>query len=242
MKEFKINEYITLKLEDNKTIIYVKDEEFMQCKALLLEIPTDKIKSLKNIESIDEVADRLDKALEFSDGGINDKIPPETEFWGHCSNLQTWFENNYDTRLLHKNLAFYLLKKLSEIGDPLAKKVFKDEIVKRISSGYIPVIKFLVETRHLDFFTNEEIKTLFQGYEFIKYNGKIIPMVQDTLDLSFLEIKDLSDVIGLNKLISLKSLDLGINNLVSLPESISNFKALQYLCLESNNLTSLPDQ
>ena len=36
MQQFKINEYITLKLIDNKTIIFVKDKEFKQCKYLLI--------------------------------------------------------------------------------------------------------------------------------------------------------------------------------------------------------------
>ena len=38
IKEFKVNDYITLKLEDGKTIIYVKGKRFDQCKYLLLNI------------------------------------------------------------------------------------------------------------------------------------------------------------------------------------------------------------
>ena len=43
--------------------------------------------------------------------------------------------------------AFPLLKQLTDVGDPLAKRVFKEEIVKRIESNYEPVINFLFENR-----------------------------------------------------------------------------------------------
>jgi hypothetical protein len=59
-------------------------------------------------------------------------IPPEIRFWAHCSNLETWGENNYDTRLIHSNLAFPLLKKLTEAGDQTKKNYHsnsQDQIV-----------------------------------------------------------------------------------------------------------------
>ena len=52
-------------------------------------------------------------------------------------NLQVWAEMNYDTRILHRNLAFPLLKKLAQVGDPIAKKALKDEIAKRFLSGNV---------------------------------------------------------------------------------------------------------
>ncbi|UCC19893.1 MAG: zinc-ribbon domain-containing protein [Promethearchaeota archaeon] len=45
--EFKINEFIKLKLENGKTVIYVKDEKFLQCKYLLIEIPKGQIKDFE---------------------------------------------------------------------------------------------------------------------------------------------------------------------------------------------------
>lgn len=65
----------------------------MQCKFLLLNIPVEKINFLDEIE-----------------------------FWGHCSNLQVWAENNYDTRLLHRNLSSPLLKQLSDLGDSILNR------------------------------------------------------------------------------------------------------------------------
>ena len=126
MKEFIVNEYITLKLEDGKVNIYVNGELFRQCKFLLINIPIEEISSFDDIESIDEAAERLSRNLEHH----KIEIPPETEFWGHCSNLQVWVEHNYDTKLLAQNLAFPLLKKLSSL-DPIARRIFKEEIAKR---------------------------------------------------------------------------------------------------------------
>jgi len=51
MKEFRVNKYITLKLENGKTIIYVNDKRFNQCKFLLLNISVNKISSFDEIGS-----------------------------------------------------------------------------------------------------------------------------------------------------------------------------------------------
>lgn len=127
--EFKVNEYITLKLEGDDdwkhTFIYINGREFDQYKFLLLNIPVERITSFDELESIDEVAERLGRSME-GQGIIEIDIPPEVEFWGHCSNLQVWYENNYDTRLLKSDLAFPLLEELTEAGDPIDKLVFRE--------------------------------------------------------------------------------------------------------------------
>ena len=89
------------------------------------------------------------------------RIPPETEFWGHCSNLQVWTENNYDTRLIHRNLAFPLLKRLIEAGDPVAERVFKEEIAKRFASCHLSVIHFLLFGDYLNYLSEEELDVLY---------------------------------------------------------------------------------
>ena len=80
-KTFKINKYLELRLEKNKSIIYVKRKKFRQCKYLLLSTPLENMDSLEELESLDEIADTLDDSLEFKES----IIPPELEFWGHCS-------------------------------------------------------------------------------------------------------------------------------------------------------------
>ena len=169
-KEFKVNDYLSLKLEGNITNIYVKERLFQQCKFLLLNIPIDEITSFDAFESIDEAADKLDRSLE--NPSSNFIIPPETEFWGHCSNLQVWYENNYDTRLIHSNLAFPLLKRLVEAGDVNAKRVFKEEIVNRYIEGNETVQTYLMEQGYLTNLENEELKLLaMELFEKENYTG-----------------------------------------------------------------------
>ncbi len=64
MKEFKVNEFITLKLVDNKTEIFIKNQMFRQCKFLLITIPIEQIDTYNELESIEEAAEKLDKSLE----------------------------------------------------------------------------------------------------------------------------------------------------------------------------------
>lgn len=156
---FRINEYITLKLENRQTKIYVGGEEFIRCKYLLLNIPIANVREYDNIRSIDETAEHLHHGLERNTSWKK-KITPEMEFWGHCSNLQAWVENNYNTALLHRNLAFPLLKKLTESGDPKARKVFKEEIAKRFSNGRFSVMCYLISGGYLSYLSEEEFETI----------------------------------------------------------------------------------
>jgi hypothetical protein len=158
MSEFKINDYITLKAENGKTEIYILGEKFIQCKFLLMDIPLEDISLVEEIGSIDETSDILNQS---SDTISN--VDFTTEFWAHCSNLQAWAENNYNTKLLHRNLAFPLLKKLTTAGDPVAKKVFKEEIAKRFSSGFIPVILYLVSEGYLSYLDKDEIEDALES-------------------------------------------------------------------------------
>jgi len=154
--EFVVNKFITLKLEEGKTHIYVNGNYFNQCKILLLNIPVNKISSLDEIESIDDAIEKIDQ--------LNEEliIHPEFIFWGHCSNLQVWAEYNYDSRLLHRNLAFPLLKELVNVGDPIAKQVFKEEIAKRIESGNLTVIIYLLNEGYLRYLEKEESENLLE--------------------------------------------------------------------------------
>ncbi len=158
-KEYQINDYLTLKLENKATTIYVDGKQFLQCKFLLLNIPIDKVREFDEIESIDEAAERLNHDLEYQN---KISINPETEFWAHCSNLQVWVEYNYDTRLLHSNLAFPLLKAITDAGDSLAREEFKREIKIRIESFNPPTQQYLIENGYLNYFNSEEREEIFK--------------------------------------------------------------------------------
>ncbi|TKJ24873.1 MAG: hypothetical protein CEE42_09540 [Promethearchaeota archaeon Loki_b31] len=162
MREFKVSELITLKLEGDKTIIYVDGMEFRQCKYLLLNIPVEKISSFDEIASVDEAAERLDHSEEPRKNTVK-KIPPEVEFWGHCSNLQAWVENSYDTRIIHSNLAFPLLRALLISGDPIAERVVNEEVAKKLMRGTFNTIRFLILEGYFDYLSDEEVQTIVSG-------------------------------------------------------------------------------
>lgn len=163
--EFKINEFIILKLENGITNIYVNGILFKHCKYLLLNANINEFDEYKDITCIEEVVAKSDKSLESNTTeGI---ITPEDEFSGHCSNLQVWVENDYDTRILHCNIAFPLLRKLAKI-DPKARQVFKEEIIERLWSGYPTVLNFFFEEGYVKYLNKKEIAKIFQGFDFNK--------------------------------------------------------------------------
>ena len=71
MQDFKVNERITLRLENNKTVIYLAGRRFLQCKHLILNIPMTEIAVLDEIRSIDEAIE----IFWYSDGSM----PPMTD-------------------------------------------------------------------------------------------------------------------------------------------------------------------
>ncbi|MFX1427340.1 MAG: hypothetical protein ACFFBE_12870, partial [Promethearchaeota archaeon] len=54
--EKKINDYITLKMVNGKTFIYVNGKRFLQCIRLILNIPKDDVHLYDEVNSIDEAA------------------------------------------------------------------------------------------------------------------------------------------------------------------------------------------
>ena len=263
-KVFEVNDHLALKLdEDGKTIIYVAGKPFRQCKYLLINIPVEEVSSLDEIESIDEVAEKLDKSLEPLRGRKQFKynIPPDTEFWGHCSNLQVWYEHGYNTRLLHANLAFGLLRELTRVGDTQAKRVFKEEVAERYNNGVESVRKYLRSMKYLKYFSIEEFLNLMQDekerdaieqlresyprFETHERGGTILKINIDIkkgrvvkLDLSRLELKQIPECICLFTV--LENLIISYNLLETLPEWIGDFKALKILETTDNLLLTLP--
>jgi len=176
--EKEINQYITLKLVSGRTYIYVNGKRFIQCIRLILNIPKEDISLFNEIDSIDEAAKLYDKHIfqnRIVRGPMATLIPnqshtitPEQEFWGHCSNIQAWVEHDYDTRILMSNISFPLLRELSKAGDPLAKKVFKEEIALRLESGYPSVVQYLLAQKYIQEFSPEEVKTIIETTDIIR--------------------------------------------------------------------------
>ncbi len=202
MFKFRINDYIELRFEDGKTNIYVDNELFIQCKYLLLNFSTNNFEDYEDINSIDEAIETLDKSFEFFNTERN-SISPEDQFWGHCSNLQAWYKNLYNSSLIHSNLAFPLLRKLAEAGDFLAIKVFKEEIAKKFESGYIPTVTFLLYNGYLNCLDEEELNYVF-AQSASKLIQNIIQELSRFMVLYFDNYKRIKELIDLVLFIDLK--------------------------------------
>jgi len=259
-KEFQINELITLRLREGKTRIYVGGEEFIQCRYLFIVDPEKTIG--EEVDSIDRAAAMLDNQLEnkeeFKPEDLG--ISPEEMFWGHCSNLQAWVEYGYDSRLLHSNLAFPLLNELARIGDAHARKIFKEEIVKRFVNGTKNTRKFLCEEGYLEDLNEEELGLIIDPYEahLIKCiekeaNRTFSYTIRDVNRLGNVAIENghvtelkinghmdyIPEMIG--NLPNLCYLDLGCFTITRIPIWINKLKNLRELHLVQNNLEELID-
>lgn len=181
-KEFKINDLITLKLEGKKTNIYVNNKLFNQCKYLLINININEVEDYDEIESIDEAM----KIYKYNRDHETHKveIDPETEFIGHCSNLQAWVENDYNLGLLHSSLSFPLLGQLVKEGDEKAKIILKEEVLERINSNSEKVIMYFVNENYLELFTYEELKTVFD--KVIISNQRLLRRLNDLMNKKYI--------------------------------------------------------
>ena len=72
-------------------------------------------------------------------------------------------EHNYDTRLIHSNLAFQLLRELTFAADPKAKAIFEEEIAIRFESGYYSVVAYLLEQGYLLYIDKDRLRTLLEN-------------------------------------------------------------------------------
>lgn len=251
-QEYVINEYIKLRLEKGKTQIYVGGKKFIHCKELMLNIPKSDIEDFSEINSIDEAEELYQEFFRDNqiyikgnphpkDHSFICKITPEQEFQGHCSNLQVWAENNYDTRLLHSNIAFPLLRKLSDLGDTIAKKCFKKEIVHRFIIGNSSIRKFLVTEGYMSYLERNEFFSIFE-----KDQAQALIEFENRINKRFEIILEADDIGSPAFWIDLKNLNiLGLSvcncNLKSIPNKIQNLTHLISLYLSKNNLKELPE-
>ncbi|MHA1985255.1 MAG: leucine-rich repeat domain-containing protein [Promethearchaeota archaeon] len=260
-REFTINKLLKMKLEGSKTYIYVAGEKFKQCRFLMLNIPVEEIDRFDEIKSIDEAAEIINPSMRHPPEPEKIrrheiptyKIHPEEEFWGLCSNLQAWYEHGYNTRLLHVNLAFPLLKRLADVGDIQAKRIFKEEIVERYNTGVESVRKYLKNMNYLDYLSMKELLSIVKDEGERKAVMLLIRKLfpTDNLDIDIkkgkvIKIKLQAQELGrvpelIQRLTSLEHLILSYNLLEELPEWIGEFVNLKILEVTDNCLKKLPD-
>lgn len=248
-KEFEINKYLSLRLEEGITNIYVNGNLFKQCTLLILNIPTDEFEYFDEVESIDEAAERLGWSEDTQEKFVTYRgysLSPEEEFFGHCSNLQVWHEHRYDTRLLHHSLSFWLLKELS-FYDPIAKSAFKEELAKRYGSGCESVLNFLDEEFDISaYLTHEEILHA----ELVPEEAEILLDVEPLMGIDYPHFFSSGPYMDsprnfIKKDKHVTSLIIGNDsNLDKFPEileKLCNLKRLEYILVGSNNLNRLPE-
>lgn len=149
-KRFPIADYLEVVLtEDDKTEIWIKGKHFMQCSHVLTTVHVDEIENLLLLESVDYIKESPNTIV----------IDPETRFFVHCSNLQAWVDNNFDSRMLHSNLSFPLLKKLVEEGC-VSSMILKEEIAKRFEGISSNTIRFLLDRGYLDSLSKDELSAI----------------------------------------------------------------------------------
>jgi hypothetical protein len=207
-----------------QTAVYVGGELFMACSAALMNIKSVDLDDYKEIESIDEAIEIYEKNTRMP----LDFLDPETEFFAHCSNMEAWVKHEYNTALLDMRLAFPLLKKLTELGDPLAKGVFKEEVARRVNTGYEPVIRYLLHNGYMKDFTEEEVAPLKEA---IKSLSEF--KIGNTNLANFLVKNKLGEII--------KEIHLHNRNFDIVPGWIQNASFAEYLDLYGNNIKELPD-
>lgn len=226
--EFKVNDYITLKLKRADggcnnihwdTVLYLGGEEnYYHLNTIINPLQTDS----------------------------DEDFAPRVKFRDHCSEIQAWAEKDYDTRLLRIELAFTFLKYLVKIGDPIAKNVFKNEIIKRFLSGDPSVMRYLTSNSFI-YQLNEEdrkyiIKELELGYikvDFVWYENHEFQIVDnDVLTLGGLKIDDINKINRLEKLKDLKDLEIFRSNIKEIKgvEALTNLEVLRLIY---NNITEI---
>jgi hypothetical protein len=78
--------------------VYIDGKRFIQCMRLVLTIPIGE--DTDEVTSIDEATGKYGTVYEGSgfEPPVRDiHVDPIVEFRGHCSNIQAWIENDYDT-------------------------------------------------------------------------------------------------------------------------------------------------
>ncbi|MBD3212408.1 MAG: leucine-rich repeat protein [Candidatus Lokiarchaeota archaeon] len=239
MKSFVINNLIYLRFNEGKTQIYIGGEPFKHCKYLLLQIPDHDFYDTEKIRSIDDAEHHYSNKLE-NDDPEEFNISPETEFWAHCSNLQAWAEKDYNSHLLHRNLAFPLLKRLTELGDKKARKRFSEEILFRYMEGDNAVQSYLAAEGYLDILSDEERFSIVDSEKEIQVIKELETnfgkrFIMDSREHEFRGENAYAFRDGIITALSLKMEE------ECLPDIIKNFKNLEWLHITNNTIESLPE-
>lgn len=141
LRRFKVNDYVTVEENIGGVSIYVGNELIPSCNQLSLINPYAE----GYFHSFEEVS------------GVYEDLNRDDEYWGICSCLQAWAENEYNCDFLHETLSLPLMDELCKVGDPLAIKVFPLEIAKMVNMGDYHMHEYLRREDYLSRLTQEEL-------------------------------------------------------------------------------------
>ncbi len=157
LKECKINEYITVKLHEDAPAVYIRNRQYKIQNFKYLDVSIDEVKSSYNLDSIDGATDKIDeKDKEERRKYVSRPFIPEYWYEKLCDNLKIWAKNDYDTKLIYGPYAFQLLRKLEIASDPIAIKVLKLEIIKRLTGDNLSIVDFLLSENYTRIYLNSD--------------------------------------------------------------------------------------
>jgi hypothetical protein len=140
---FVVNEHLDIAWDamSERVRVLVDGKPLLHCSFLVVTVSaTD-----GEVSSIDDLAARWE-ARKLEGRSVRDIMSVEEEVQAHASNIQAWAEHGYDTRILHSNIAFPLLKALAKVGDGKAKRVLDAELEARIRGGSDATRRAILET------------------------------------------------------------------------------------------------
>ncbi|MBD3214815.1 MAG: hypothetical protein GF311_19545 [Candidatus Lokiarchaeota archaeon] len=168
IKEFRINQYLKVVLSEICIDIRFNERDFLNCYYIPINLDITGITPLDEVPAVNEYEGFLQFERDFAEKHNNvplsvfhenfNTVPKEDIFWAQCSTFQVWEENDYNSNLLPNSIAFPLLRKLAELGDEKALKVFEEEIIKRLESNHLPTIYYLLEGNYLEFLSKENLE------------------------------------------------------------------------------------
>ncbi len=246
IKEFVVSKHISIRLEGTEIYIYIDGNRFKQCASLVLNIPIDKIEDFDDIKSIEEAVERLESTEGWDQLSLEYHISPEEEFFGHCSNIQAWYESGYNSNILHYTLSFSLLQELAKY-DSVAKAVLREEVAKRLATGYENVTNYIYESRLILLLSHDEILDILLHPEDAEIFHELESVLQAKVYISNEDKFPRYSYSGRDYLATVEdrrivSLRLGSSKLDIIPDVICKFKNITDLFFKDlNNLNYLPD-
>jgi len=199
LKTFNVNNYLTVKLEKIISYtdigmceevyprIYVKGKVFNHCISISTYPinPNDYFPLPIELKPIDKIV-KFSKILDPYEIE-NYHISPQEMFWCICSNLQVWAENKYNPQLLHSMVAEPLLKKLAQKGDPVARKIFQENIIEKFKQGHLQLALSLIENNY-DLLLEMDQKNLLSLENNPKLNEAIVETLKNASDKLYIDL------------------------------------------------------